>query len=317
MTESGWMALFSGQGAQTVGMGKTAGERYPAARRVLQEAEGVLGTGFGLSRVMREGPVETLNLTSYAQPALYVTCLALAAALDEKLPGWRTRVRAAAGLSLGEFTALAFAGSLSFADGLKLVALRGKLMQEACDTSPGSMLSCIGLSRREVEEILPRVPGQGPLVAANINSLTQIVLSGSREKLDQAAPLLQEKGARVMPLKVAGAFHSPLMASALPCFREAVAAVTVAPPSLPVYLNVLGKPFRDPAVIKKALVDQLTQTVEWWPSMEAAWQDGFRRFLEIGPGAILTGMLKRGLDKSLLPEAFLVSWAEGTEEVSL
>ncbi|MDX6767031.1 MAG: ACP S-malonyltransferase [Candidatus Methylacidiphilales bacterium] len=278
--------LFSGQGAQHVGMGRDLVEVSPEAAVLYQEADRVLNNGF--STVCFDGPEERLTDTSYCQPALFVHGLALLALLRKEKPAFS--FVATAGLSLGEFTAHTAAGHFSFADGLKLVAARGRLMQEACLATEGGMLTLIGATPLQAETLA----NTSGLQIANENCPGQIVLSGEKALI----PAAVEKGKalglkRVLPLNVAGAYHSRLMQSAQDGLAPVLQATPVSPNALPTFSNVTAQPALDEAAIRDTLLRQVTGSVRWQQCVEGLIASGVERFLELGPGKVLAGMCKR------------------------
>jgi [acyl-carrier-protein] S-malonyltransferase len=277
--------LFSGQGAQTVGMGQELAAASGAARAVLEQADAVLG--YSLTSVMFAGPIEELTRTSRCQPGLYAHGLACLAALREAVPA--LRIAAAAGLSLGEFTAHAAAGTFSFADGLKLVARRGLFMEEACEATQGSMLAMLGGE----EEAVRQLAADCDVDMANFNTPGQIVLSGARENIVKAAAMAKERGLRGKELQVAGAYHSRLMISAQDQLRRELAGVALAEPGFPVVCNFEARPVAAAADIRRTLELQVTGSVRWAQSMEYLLEQGHDCFLELGPGGQLAGMLGR------------------------
>jgi len=277
--------LFAGQGAQSVGMGRELAESFPVVRGMLSEADGILG--MGLSDVMFGGPMEELTRTSRCQPALYVHGLACLAVLREAVPG--LQVGAAAGLSLGEFTAHAAAGTFSFADGLRLVARRGEFMEAACEATEGTMLAMLGGE----EEAVRALAADADVDLANFNTPGQIVLSGSRENIAKAVALAKERGLRGKELPVAGAYHSRLMAGAQARLATELAATAIGDPSFPVVCNLEARPVSGADDIRRTLENQVTGSVRWAQSMEYLLGEGFDCFLELGPGGQLAGMLGR------------------------
>ena len=277
--------LFSGQGAQAVGMGQALAERSEVARGLFEEADAALG--FGLGSVMREGPMEELTRTSRCQPALYVHGLACLAALREAVP--HLRVGAAAGLSLGEFTAHAAAGTFSFAEGLRLVARRGLLMEEACAATEGGMIAMLG----GAEEAVRQLAADCGVDLANFNTPGQIVLSGARERIAEVAVVARERGLRGKELPVAGAYHSRLMASAQEKLRAELAGVSLGVPAFPVICNLEARPVAGAEEIRRTLECQVTGSVRWAQSMEYLLEQGHECFVELGPGGQLAGMLGR------------------------
>jgi [acyl-carrier-protein] S-malonyltransferase len=277
--------LFSGQGAQAVGMGQELAASSSVARALLEQADEVLG--FSLTKVMFEGPMEELTRTSRCQPALYAHGLACLAALKKAVPG--LEIAAAAGLSLGEFTAHAAAGTFSFADGLRLVARRGLFMEEACEATQGSMIAMLGGE----EEAVRQLAADCDLDMANFNTPGQIVLSGAKENIVKTAAMAKERGLRGKELPVAGAYHSRLMISAQEKLRAELADVTLATPAFPVVCNLEAQPVASAADIRRTLELQVTGSVRWAQSMEYLLEQGHTTFLELGPGGQLAGMLGR------------------------
>ncbi|MGQ9649858.1 MAG: ACP S-malonyltransferase [Phycisphaerae bacterium] len=282
--------LFTGQGAQSVGMGRDIAEASGAAAAVFAQANQVLG--YDLRALCFEGPAERLEQTDLQQPAIFTTSAAIWQALQER--GVLTEPLAAmAGLSLGEYTALFAAGSVSFEDALRLVKRRGELMQAAATAVPSGMVSAVGLDRDQVEAICRQASDAGVIAAANFNSPGQIVLSGVKPACEKAALLIEQAGGRAVPLKVAGAFHSPLMKPAADGLAEMLAATPFAAPRVPVIANVNCQPYGDPDTIRRRLTEQLTQPVRWQESMEKLIAEGVEQFVEIGPGRVLTGLMKK------------------------
>ncbi len=275
--------LFAGQGAQRVGMGKDLAGAFPAARALFERASKILG--YDLLRVCAEGPAAELERTDRCQPALLVHALAcLEAARAKGLP----EAEAAAGLSLGEYTAHVYAGSLDFDDAVRLVERRGRYMQEACDTTPSGMTAIIGLDRTAVEEACR---GQGEVGIANLNAPGQIVISGEKTALEKAAARCIELGARrSVPLKVAGGYHSPVMKPAQEKMRKELEGVRISPPRVPVYANVAARPLSDPEEIRAALAAQICGPVLWEETIRAI---GASRYVELGPGGVLAGLVRR------------------------
>lgn len=282
--------VFPGQGAQYVGMGVELAQRFPSARRLLDEADRVLG--FALSDVMANGPEAELTRTDISQPAILVaSAMALAVAQEAVKP---LTCAAVAGLSLGEYSALYAAGSLSFADAVKLVRLRGEAMQAAAEAVPSGMVALIGADEASAAKLCAEAAQGEVLAVANLNSPGQVVVSGARGACVRAAELAKNHGIRrAMPLPVAGAFHSPLMAPAADRLRAALAAVAFKDPQWPVYTNVTAKAVTSAAEIPGLLVAQLTQPVRWADSVVAMQAAGIGEFLELGPGKTLSGMIAR------------------------
>lgn len=299
--------LCPGQGAQHVGMGKAWADRYPVAAETFAEADRLLG--LPLSRLCFEGPAEELNRTDIAQAAIYTASIACYRALrGDAVVG---DLRATAGLSLGEFTALHIAGAFDFADGLKLVRLRGQAMQEAAEATKSSMVALVGAEEPQAlavcEEALndPENKGNEVLVPANFNCPGQIVISGSLAACERAVIVAEKLGLRATPLTVAGAFHSPLMQPAADRLAQALDGVAWNTPSVPVYSNVTGAPHDrgDVESIKRRLVEQLTSPVRWSESIQAAVKEMPGRFVELAPGKVLSGLMRR-IDRGTKVENF-------------
>ncbi len=282
--------LFAGQGAQTVGMGRELYESSDAARTVFEQANDILKTD--LSRVCFEGPEDKLTQTTWCQPAIFTHSLAALAAVRASLPAFT--IQATAGLSLGEFTALTAAGWLSFEDGLRIVRRRGELMQQACEATQGAMASILALDL----ETLRGVCAEAEIDIANLNCPGQIVISGSKAGIEKAILLAKEKGAkRAMPLTVAGAYHSRLMDPAAAELGKALTPVSFQASDIPVISNVTALPHA-PETVKQKLVEQVTSPVRWEESMRCMIARGCRTFLELGPGDVLAGLMKR-IDKGV------------------
>jgi [acyl-carrier-protein] S-malonyltransferase len=278
--------LFAGQGAQVVGMGKDLAAAYPSAQAWFDRANSALG--YDLGAVCFSGPDAELTRTENAQPGIFLVSWVVFQLLKEKVPS--LQFDATAGLSLGEFTALTAAGAMSFEDGLKVVRQRGQFMQEACEVTHGGMAAIIGLAEGPMREVC----AQAGVVLANLNCPGQLVVSGETEKIAQACELARTKGARrALPLPVAGAYHSPLMASAQPKLAAELGRITVAAPAVTVISNVTAQPHDDAASIRARLVEQVTSSVRWEESMRHLLAQGFTRFIELGPGMALTGFMKR------------------------
>lgn len=283
-------AIFPGQGSQIVGMGRDVVEAFPAARDVMDQADRILG--MELASACFAGPAEALEATDVQQPAIFATSVALWHALREAAPPC-CRVEAMAGLSLGEYTALHLAGAMTFEDALRLVQLRGRLMQQAAVASPGGMVSVMGLDEPHVRALCDEAAGSGVLRPANFNSPGQIVVSGTRDACERICGLIETAGGRAVPLKVAGAFHSPLMQSAADGLRDALGRIEIRPPAPPVIANVNARPHEDADTIRAWLVQQLIEPVQWHRSIDYLVETGFGRFLEVGPGRVLTGLMRR------------------------
>lgn len=279
--------LFSGQGAQAVGMGKDLAAEYPVAAELFKKADEVLG--FPLSQIAFEGPVEELTKTSVAQPALYVHGYACLAVLREKFPA--LTFHATAGLSLGEFTAHAAAGTFDFETGLRLVAKRSQAMQQACEETQGGMAAIIGGEENRIRDLA----AAADVDVANLNSPGQIVLSGEASKIALAVSIAKEYGARkAVELQVAGAFHSRLMESAYQSLSIALEETPMNEPSVPVVCNVDAISMKDPETIRRTLAEQVTGSVRWTESVEYLIDHlHCTQFLELGPGGVLAGLVGR------------------------
>ncbi len=278
--------LFSGQGAQKVGMGKDLTEAYPKAKALLARADQVLG--FGLSDTMGNGPMEELTRTSRCQPALYAHGLAVWEVLKDLVPG--LEVTAAAGLSLGEFTAHAAAGTFDFETGLKLVFQRGSFMEEACEQTKGSMAAMIGGDESAVRELA----AECDVDVANLNAPGQIVLSGSADGIKNAVAKAKDKGIRkAVELSVAGAYHSRLMKSAQEKLAAVLAGTEFATPAVPVISNFAAHAVSTASEIRETLENQVSGSVRWSESMQLLISQGHDTFLELGPGGVLAGLMGR------------------------
>ncbi len=283
--------LFSGQGAQKVGMGKDLVDAYPAAREVFAKADEALG--YSLSDIMFTGPDDQLTRTAYCQPALYLHGLACLEVLKEKVPSLNPV--AAAGLSLGEFTAHAAAGTFDFATGLSLVSQRGAFMEEACDATDGAMAAMIGGDESAVEQLA----SDCDVDVANFNAIGQIVLSGSEAGIDQAVAGAKAVGIRMgKKLNVAGAYHSRLMQSAQDKLATVLADTEMSEPSIPVVCNYGARKVSGADDIKAMLEQQVTGSVRWTASMQKLIAEGNTTFIELGPGKVLSGLMAR-IDKSV------------------
>ena len=273
--------IFPGQGSQFPGMGKERYDHSPEAKALMEKADAVLG--FPLTEIMFEGSSEDLRQTNVTQPAIFV--VSVAASLGLKAPDM------VAGHSLGEFSALTVAGAMGFEDALRLVSARAEAMQRCCERVPGMMAAVIALPDEEIERICAGIPG---VVPANYNSPGQVVISGEEEAVRQACTALKEAGAkRALPLPVSGAFHSPLMEPARAELAEAIARTRFHVPVCPVYQNVTALPSCDPDIIRENLLLQLTSPVRWTQSVRQMRRDGAETFLELGPGEVLTNLIKR------------------------
>ena len=281
--------VFPGQGAQFVGMGKDLYESSSLAKELFEKANDVLG--FRITDMMFEGTDEELRQTKVTQPAIFLHSVILAKTLGEEFQPDMT-----AGHSLGEFSALVAAGALSFEDGLRLVHARALAMQKACEANPSTMAAILGLPDEKVEEICASI--DDVVVAANYNCPGQIVISGSNSGIEKACELMKEAGAkRALPLKVGGAFHSPLMEPARLELMEAIEATEIHAPVCPVYQNVSTVGETNPATIKENLIAQLTSPVKWTQSVQQMIADGATEFVELGPGSVLQGLITK-IDRS-------------------
>jgi [acyl-carrier-protein] S-malonyltransferase len=282
--------LFAGQGAQAVGMGQDLAARFPEAQALFDRANAALG--YDLAAVCFRGPEPDLTRTENAQPGIYLVSWVAFELLRKHAPG--LTFQATAGLSLGEFTALATAGALGFEDGLRVVRERGRFMQEACDVTRGGMAAVIGLDETATREVC----AEAGVELANLNCPGQLVISGAADRIDVACDLAKARGARrALPLAVAGAYHSRLMASAQPKLEATLGTVALRAPSVPVISNVTAEPHGGPEEIRRRLVEQVTASVRWEASMRHLLAQGFTRFIELGPGTALAGFLKR-IDKT-------------------
>jgi [acyl-carrier-protein] S-malonyltransferase len=285
------VVLFSGQGAQKVGMGKDLADAYPAVQEMFAKADEALG--YSLTDIMFNGPDDELTKTSRCQPALYLHGLACLEALKEKVP--TLNPVATAGLSLGEFTAHTVAETFDFETGLKVVEQRGLFMEEACDATNGAMAAMIGGD----EEAVAQLAADCGVDVANFNTIGQIVISGDEAGIDKAVAEAKSRGVRMgKKLKVAGAYHSRLMQSAQDKLAEVLAEVELAEPSIPVICNFEARAVNDTADIKSMLEQQVTGSVRWTASMQKLIADGHTTFLELGPGKVLAGLMGR-IDKSV------------------
>ncbi|MER2248942.1 ACP S-malonyltransferase [Methylorubrum podarium] len=285
--------IFPGQGSQAVGMGKALSEASPAARQVFEEVDAALGQN--LSRLMFEGPSEELTLTANAQPALMAASLAVLRALEAERGLDLARDAAfVAGHSLGEYSALAAAGTVSISDAARLLRIRGEAMQRAVAPGVGAMAALLGPDLATARDIAEEAAQGMVCDVANDNGAGQVVLSGHREAVERAMALAQGRGVRrAVLLNVSAPFHCALMAPAAEAMRRALAEVAMKPPVVPVYANVTAGPLTDPDAIRDALVTQVTGTVRWAESVAAMAEAGIDRFHELGAGKVLTGLVKR------------------------
>lgn len=283
--------VFPGQGSQFVGMGQALCEQSEAARHIFEQADEALG--FSLSGLCFEGPEEELKLTANTQPAILTASIAVMAALNEKLPDYKPAF--VAGHSLGEYSALVAAGALSFADAVKTVRARGQFMEEAVPAGQGAMAAVLNLDRAALHAVCEEVTASGhPVQLANINCPGQIVISGSAEGVKLAGEKAKEAGAkRVLPLNVSGPFHSSLMQPAADKLQAVLAGVTVQEAAVPVVANVTARPVSEATIIVDQLVQQVSAPVLWEDSVQWMVEAGVTTFVEIGPGKVLAGLIKK------------------------
>jgi [acyl-carrier-protein] S-malonyltransferase len=283
--------VFPGQGSQYCGMGRDIFETFPAARALMERANTILG--YRITDIMFSGSEEELRQTKYTQPAIFLHSIAVATLLG------RRDIAMTAGHSLGEYTALCFAGAISFDDAVRIVAKRGDLMQNAGQQNPGTMAAIIGMPDSSLEALLAEAGKEGIVQAANFNSPGQVVLSGEIAAVKKAIELAPSKGARMAKeLVVSGAFHSPLMKPVEVELARALAEIEIKDAEIPVCMNAVATPVTDAAEIRKNLILQLTSSVLWSQSVEAMVQGGAKEFVEIGPQKVLQGLIKR-IDKTL------------------
>lgn len=284
--------LFPGQGAQVVGMGKALYDTLPEAKALFDQADDILG--YSLTDLCFNGPIEQLSTTVISQPALFVTSLAALESLKKTNPEVVEACSCAAGLSLGEYTALACAGSLSFEDGLRLVAERGKAMQAASDATPSGMVSLLSAEIPVVEELCEKAREGEILQIANLLCPGNTVVSGTKAACERVVKLAEETGAaRPIALAVAGAFHTPIMRPADERLAEVLAGVLISTPKFPVISNVDAEAHNDPDEIRAILVRQILSPVQWETTIRKLIADGYDSFWEIGPGRVLRGLMKR------------------------
>ena len=283
--------LFPGQGAQHVGMGRQLAEQYPRARQLYDQAAEILG--YDLSAICFAGPAEELDSTIISQPALFVTSLAALEKLRGDDPQVALGCEMAAGLSLGEYTALVFAGAMSFEDGLKVVQRRGQAMQAAADATPSGMVSILLLDVDKVTEICEEAGAHGAIRIANYLCPGNLVVSGSNAACERAAELAEAAGGKAVPLAVAGAFHTEIMKPADEQLAEALQEASLKSPDIPVVSNVDAKTHSDPDEIRAILVRQVINPVRWEDSLRVMMDAGCTDFYEVGPGKVLKGLLRR------------------------
>lgn len=283
--------VFPGQGAQFSGMGKDLYNSHPLAKEMFEKANEILG--FRITDIMFEGSDEELKQTNVTQPAIFIHSVILSKCIENFNPDM------VAGHSLGEFSAMVAAGAMSFEDGLRLVSARAQAMQKACKLEPSTMAAILGSDDKTVEDICSKI--DGVVVPANYNSNGQIVISGSVDAVNTACEQLKAAGAkRALVLAVGGAFHSPLMEPARQELAQAIESTKFEKPVCPVYQNVDALPNTDPAKIKENLITQLTAPVRWRQIVENMWSDGAREFVELGPGNVLQGLVKKIAPESIV-----------------
>jgi [acyl-carrier-protein] S-malonyltransferase len=283
--------LFPGQGAQSVGMCRSIVEKYPVARRLFDRAGEILG--YDLAKLCFEGPKEQLDSTVYSQPALFVSSLAALEMLKEVKPDLVAQCVMTAGLSLGEYTALVFADALSFEDGLKVVQRRGQAMQDSADRQPSGMASLLMLDRDKVQEICDQASAVGQISIANFLCPGNLVVSGDKPACAKAVELAEAAGGKAVPLPVAGAFHTTIMQPADQKLSEVLSSIALKSPRIPVVSNVDAAAHSNPEEIRELLVRQVISPVRWEDSIRWILEQGITEFTEIGPGKVLTGLLKR------------------------
>jgi [acyl-carrier-protein] S-malonyltransferase len=306
--------LFPGQGAQTVGMGAEIARAFPAAARLFEQANNILG--YELSKICFEGPAEQLNTTTISQPAIFVTSAAILEALRSHPGGNSIRADVTAGLSLGEYTALYAAGVMSFEDGLLLVQKRGQTMQAAANATKGAMISIIGLDDEKVRQICAEAADGEVLRPVNFNCPGQIVISGSEAACQRAEELAAKYGAiNAVRLEVAGAFHTEMMASAAKMLKQALSNCEISEPSdIEIIANINAEYYGSAEKIADGLIQQLTSPILWQKCMERLLADGVERFYEIGPGRVLTGLIRRISRKT---QVINISNLEAIKQLSL
>lgn len=285
--------IFPGQGSQFPGMAKDLYENNATAREMLEKANEILG--FRITDIMFNGTADDLKQTNVTQPAIFLHSVVIAKCLPDFQPDM------VAGHSLGEFSALVAAGAMDFEEGLRLVAIRARAMQKACEAAPGAMAAILALPAEKVEEICAGI--DGIVAAANYNCDGQIVISGEKAAVEQACVQMKEAGARrALPLAVGGGFHSPLMEPARAELAEGIENAIFHKPICPVYQNVTGLPSTDPQEIKANLLSQLTSSVKWTQSVKNMLEDGAGHFIELGPGQVLQGLVSKIGGKEVITE---------------
>ncbi len=283
--------LFPGQGAQSVGMGKQLADEFAAVRDLFDRANQLLG--YDLAKLCFEGPADDLDSTVVSQPAIFTLSLAVLEFLKSKEPELVEQCSATAGLSLGEYTALVFAGAMDFESGLRLVQKRGQAMQDASDATPGGMVSIIGKELAQVEALCDELRGNDVLQVANILCPGNIVVSGSNAACERLGELASQGKIHAIPLAVAGAFHTPLMKPADDVLAKALSETHILSPRIPVYSNVDANSHHEPDDIRSILVRQILRPVQWEQSIRKLLAEGFDTFYEVGPGRVLRGLMKR------------------------
>ncbi len=301
--------VFAGQGAQSAGMGKDFYEKYEIAKKMFNKAEEIIP---GIKKICFEGPEEELKLTKNAQPAIFILSSIIYEILKEK----GIKPEKMAGFSLGECCAIYAAGIVDYETGLALVKKRGELMGEACKKNPGTMAAIIGLEDSIVEEVCKKITEEGKVVTpVNYNSPSQLVISGSIEGVEEAVNILKERGARrAVILKVEGAFHSPLMEEAREKFREFLETVEFKKPEIPVIFNATADEESEPEKIKELMIKQITSPVLWKQSISKMIKDGINKFIEIGPGKVLSGLIK-GIKRDA--ETIITGTVENIEKLNV
>ncbi|MDO5579541.1 MAG: ACP S-malonyltransferase [Planctomycetia bacterium] len=289
--------LFPGQGAQSVGMGKMDYDLYPSVRKLYARANEIVG--YDLAQLIFSGPEDRLNTTEQSQPAIFLTSMGAILATRENNPDLEKSFEYTAGLSLGEYSALVYAGAISFEDGLRLVSLRGKAMQQASEQSNGGMVSIIGLPEEKVLEIADAAGSGDLLTVANFLCPKNYVVSGTKTACEKAILLAREAGAiKTIPLTVAGAFHTDLMRPAMEQMKEVLQNIPFNAPRIPVISNVDAKPHSDPDDIRTTLLAQICSSVRWESCIRAMIADGVDYYHEVEPGRVLRGLMKR-IDRSM------------------